>query len=102
ARDEAEKAASEIEGRIDRAALTLFERIGIEKKDPNSTTACQIDPGPSVKAYLVLSPGRTEECHWPAWPPGKSDFALSKLDWSAVRLRSSHHYHDLVGGHSVL
>jgi two-component system phosphate regulon sensor histidine kinase PhoR len=101
-RDEAEKAATELEGRIDHAALSLFERIGVEKRDPNATTACEIDPGPSIKAYLVLAPGRTEECHWPPGPPGKNDFALSKLDWSAVRLGSWHHYHDLVDGHSVL
>src|SRR2546423_7960804 len=67
-RDEAEKASAELEARVDRAALALFDQIAVEKKEPNTPAVCDADPGPAIESYAVLGAARLEECHWPARP----------------------------------
>jgi two-component system phosphate regulon sensor histidine kinase PhoR len=114
ARDEAEKAAGELEMRIDREALTLFNRLAAEKKEPTLLSLCDVDPGLAIEAYVVLrdvggrgaerpSPTSHEECRWPAaGNPSIAPSLLAKLDWSAIKLASWHHFHDLVDGKPVL
>jgi two-component system phosphate regulon sensor histidine kinase PhoR len=103
AREEAEKAAAEIEARVDHQALSLFERLAGEKKEPTLLSLCDVDPGPAVESYVVLGEDRREECRWPSGDKQRlTGLLIGKLDWSAVKLGSWHHYHDTVEGHPVL
>ena len=101
-REEADKTIAELETRVDRPALALFERIAAEKAEPTLAAACDVDPGPAIESYIVLEADKREECHWPTGAAKKVEAYRSKLDWGAVKLGSWHHYHDIVDGHSVL
>jgi two-component system phosphate regulon sensor histidine kinase PhoR len=104
AREDADKAALELETRVDAPALALFDRIAAEKKEPTLVGLCEIEPALAIKSYLVLGADLRPECHWPAGvqAPRPLVSSLGKLAWGEVKLGSWHHHHDMVDGESIL
>jgi len=63
--DYAESLARSVEIRLDREALSLFAEIAALEDDPTSTDPCDLDPGPAIDSFVVLTDAMRIECMWP-------------------------------------
>ena len=63
--DFADDLAKAVEARIDKQAVSLFDKIADVKDDPASADPCDIDPGQGIESFVVLSAAQKVECTWP-------------------------------------
>jgi len=63
--DFADDLAKAVEARIDKESVSLFDKIADVKDDPVSADPCDIDPGPGIESFVVLTAAKKVECTWP-------------------------------------
>ena len=63
--DFADDLAKAVEARIDKESVSLFDKIADIKDDPASADPCDIDPGPGIDSFVVLSAAEKVDCMWP-------------------------------------
>jgi two-component system, OmpR family, phosphate regulon sensor histidine kinase PhoR len=114
--DFADDLAKAVEARIDKEAVSLFETIADIKDDPASVDPCDIDPGPGIESFVILTAAQKVECMWPKprepAPPAKrkppaADSSVSRnpwagkiknLAWDQIGMGNFAYHHELLEG----
>jgi two-component system, OmpR family, phosphate regulon sensor histidine kinase PhoR len=116
--DYTEGLAKAVETKLDREALSLFEKISERENDPSSSDPCDLDPGTGIDSFAVLGETRRIECTWPrakepdskkrrqvdAQPKIPWLGKIRNLAWGQVDLDNFAYHHDVLdsGGSALL
>jgi two-component system phosphate regulon sensor histidine kinase PhoR len=118
--DFADDLARSIESRLDKESIALFEKVADLKNDPVAQDACDIDPGPGIESFVVLTLASKVECTWPkareiAAPTGKRKAAqeapvvripwlgkTKNLAWDRVGVGTFAYHHEALEGRGAV
>src|SRR5262245_56607212 len=113
-REESRSAAGELvaamESRLEKEAQSLFRRLAADRENPILPSFCELDAGPAIESYVVLTGARKLTCVWPKGQDRKArdtlrtgwEMYLKSLPWDSVPVDSFHYFHEVIESRSVL